>query len=179
MLRPLPLLEEPTVRSPSPYDEVEAAFRRYSGYVAALALRLLGRRDDVDDVVQEVFLVALEGLARMRDPIAIQAWLGTVTARRVAHRLRTRRLRSFFGLERAGERVELTVNASQEQRALVRRIYDALDRMPIALRIAWTLRTVQGERLDAVATTCGCSLATAKRRIAAAQARIDTLVSDE
>src|SRR4051812_50189529 len=102
MLRPLPLLEEPTVRSPSPYDEVEAAFRRYSGYVAALALRLLGRRDDVDDVVQEVFLVALEGLARMRDPIAIQAWLGTVTAPRGGARLRARRAGPVFGVGPAG-----------------------------------------------------------------------------
>ena len=64
-----------------PARHLEAAFRRYSRYVAAVALRLLGRDDEVDDVVQEVFLAALRGLERLREPEAVKGWLATVTVR--------------------------------------------------------------------------------------------------
>ena len=40
------------------------------------------------------------------------------------------------------------------------------------IRIAWTLRRVEGLELSEVASLAGCSLATAKRRIAEAEAII-------
>jgi RNA polymerase sigma-70 factor (ECF subfamily) len=45
--------------------------------------------------------------------------------------------------------------------------------VPTQPRIAWILRFVEDYRLDEVADACGCSLATAKRRIAAAQTVVD------
>jgi len=47
-----------------------------------------------------------------------------------------------------------------------------LGRMPPDHQIAWMLRYVEGEDLEDVARLCGCSLATAKRRIAAASERL-------
>lgn len=61
---------------------------------------------------------------------------------------------------------------SPEDAAFMAEVYRILDRLPAAERLAWSLRHVDGERLDEVAEHCGCSLATAKRRIAAVQARI-------
>jgi RNA polymerase sigma-70 factor (ECF subfamily) len=46
-------------------------------------------------------------------------------------------------------------------------------------RIAWTLRYIEGQQLEEVAGICGCSLATAKRRISAAQERIERAFADE
>jgi RNA polymerase sigma-70 factor (ECF subfamily) len=163
----------------APASGVEAYFRAYSGYVSAIALRLLGRRQDVDDVVQEVFLAAIESLPKLREREAAKAWLATVTVRVVARRLRLHRFRSFLGLRKPDEYATLTVGATQEQATLVNQVYCVLDTLPIGERIAWTLRYVEGEQLDAVARLCGCSLATAKRRIAAAQEAIQKAVRDE
>ncbi len=159
-------------------DGIDGYFRAYAGYVAAIALRLLGRSEDVDDVVQEVFLAAIEGVARLREPEAVKAWLATVTARKVARRLRVRRFRSFFGLEGTPEYAKLAVGATQEEATLVARIYRILDGIPVNQRIAWTLRYVEGEQLDSVAMICGCSLATAKRRIVSAQETIEQAVRE-
>src|SRR5690242_5658768 len=89
-----------------PSDELEGAlfgpdyaFRRYGAYVAAIALRLLGRDDEVDDVVQEVFLAAVKGLVALRDEGALRAWLASVTVRVVRRKLKLRRVRAFFGLD--------------------------------------------------------------------------------
>src|SRR5207253_3230020 len=81
---PLPVTTEPL--------DLDSAYRRYARYVAAVALRLIGRDDEVDDVVQEVFLTALRKLGGLRDPEAIRGWLATVTVRVAGRRLRRRRM---------------------------------------------------------------------------------------
>jgi RNA polymerase sigma-70 factor (ECF subfamily) len=160
-------------------DGLDAVFRRYSRYVAAVAFRLLGRDDEVDDVVQEVFLAALSGLGRLREPEAVKGWLATVTVRTVARRLRRRRLKALFGLDRAPAYELPDKDAPAEARLLLGRVYQLLDGMPVGERLAWTLRNVEGEPLERVAALCKCSLATAKRRIAAVQARLEEAFGDE
>jgi RNA polymerase sigma-70 factor (ECF subfamily) len=159
--------------------DLDTLFRRYSPYVAAVAHRLLGRDDDVDDTVQEVFLAAVRGLSRVRDPGAVKAWLARIAVRSARRRLRKRRLRSFFGLDEPTVYESVTdTGASPDQKAILARVYGVLDSMPANHRIAWSLRYVEGEPLESVAALSGCSLATAKRRIAAAAKTIDEAFAD-
>jgi RNA polymerase sigma-70 factor (ECF subfamily) len=170
-------LAEGDAEAPLSLDE---AFRRYAGYVAAVATRLLGRDDEVNDVVQDVFVAAASrgGLETVREPAAVKSWLATLTVRIASRKLRLRRLKSLVGLDRfAGYQDLVSANASPEQRALLAHIYSLLDRMPVGPRVAWTLRHVEGHDLDAVAQLCNCSLATAKRRIAAAHEALDAAVN--
>jgi len=152
---------------------VDEAFRRYSAYVAAVGLRLLGRPDEVDDLVQDVFIEAHKGFHTIRDAESVKRWLARVTVR-VAHRRLVRRRRwSFLRLGTDFDYTELPDPAAPpDRRALLATVYQVLDGLPPKQRIAWTLRHVQGERLDQVALMCECSLATAKRRIAAAHATL-------
>jgi RNA polymerase sigma-70 factor (ECF subfamily) len=158
---------------------LDAAFRRYSPYVAAIALRLLGRDDEVDDIVQDVFLGAIKGIHQIRDPGAAKAWLATVTVRVVRRRLRMRRFKAVFGFDDVTYIDEpIAPGASADQRALLSRVYGVLDKIPVEARIAWVLRHMEGEKLEDVAQLTGCSLATAKRRIVAAQAVIEEALGD-
>src|SRR4051794_28489273 len=91
-------LPTPLEADPAALD-LDALFRRYAPYVAAVAHRLLGRDDDVDDTVQEVFLAAVRGLKAVRDPNAVKAWLARIAVRVARRKLRKRRLRTFLGLE--------------------------------------------------------------------------------
>jgi RNA polymerase sigma-70 factor, ECF subfamily len=158
---------------------LEDAFRRYASYVAAVAMRLLGRDDEIDDVVQEVFLEAARGLGQLRAPGAIKGWLATVAVRAAGRRLKRRRLRGWLGLDRCPDYEQIACKeARPDERALIARIYAELDRMPVGERLAWSLRHVEGEQLDVVARLCGCSVATAKRRITAAQLRLQRVFDD-
>lgn len=159
--------------------DLDSLFRRYSSYVAAIAYRLLGREEDVDDTIQEVFLAAVRGVHAVRDPAAVRAWLARVTVRAARQRLRKRRLRSFLGLdEPATYDAVVDRSATAEQRALVARVYRVLDGLPANQRIAWSLRYIEGEALESVASLTGCSLATAKRRIAAAAVELEEAFAD-
>jgi len=156
--------------------DAAALFHRHASYVAGVATRLLGRDHEVDDVVQDVFLIALRGLHALRDPEAARAWLTKVTVRTAIRRLRWRRLRRTLGMDPATGYDELPDHSlAPEQRAIMARVYALLDGVPAADRVAWTLRHVDGQPVDAVARLCGCSLATAKRRIG----RVDQAVRRE
>lgn len=160
---------------PSPvaggYMSEAQLFKRFAPYVARIGLRLLGREADVDDLIQEVFFAAFRQRDQLRDPTAAKNWLATIAVRTARRQLRRRRLRQFVGLDHGGPALELPdPQISPEKRALLARVYEILDSMGVERRLAWTLRYVEGEKLEVVAERCGCSLATVKRRIASAQA---------
>jgi RNA polymerase sigma-70 factor (ECF subfamily) len=168
-----PVVEAPRETQPAETFDFDQLYEAYVRYVAHIGWRLLGRDDEVDDLVQDVFLAAHRGARRLRDPEAIRGWMATVTVRLAKRRLRKRRLMAAISLDSAPDYLSLAdKNASPENRALLAQVYSALDRLPTNQRIAWTLRYLEGERLDSIAGLCRCSLATAKRRIKAAH---DTL----
>jgi len=159
--------------------DLDGLFRRYAPYVAAIAHRLLGRDEDVDDTIQEVFVAAVRGVHAVRDPAAIRGWLARVTVRVARQRLRKRRARVFLGLDEPVIYDSVVdKSASAEQRTLLARVYKILDTMPANERIAWSLRYIEGEPLESVASLAGCSLATAKRRIAAAAGKLEEALGD-
>jgi RNA polymerase sigma-70 factor (ECF subfamily) len=102
--------------------------------------------------------------------------LATTTVRVAQRRLQYRRARSFLGFDEVDPRdvTELFAkDASAEDRALLSRVYSELDDVSAKERVAWTLRYVEGEPLESIATLCGCSLATAKRRIATVESFLE------
>jgi RNA polymerase sigma-70 factor (ECF subfamily) len=152
-------------------DNVDAFIKAYSPYVARLAYRLLGRDEEVDDVVQDVFVAFLRFRHHIREPAAVRSWLATTTVRTVHKRLRTRmrRVRALLRLEGDHSQSEaLSQGASPEDHTALTRIHHALDSVPTKVRIAWVLRYLEQETNEDVARLCRCSLATAKRRIAQA-----------
>lgn len=146
--------------------------RRHLGAVAATAARLLGDRDEAEDVVQETFESALAELQHLRDPGAFRGWVLQIAVRKVHRRFRRRRLLRLLGLssgEPEGGLAELASHeASPEQRAELVLLDRVLARLAPAERIAWTLRVVEGMPLEEIAVVCACSLSTVKRRVAAA-----------
>jgi RNA polymerase sigma-70 factor (ECF subfamily) len=99
--------------------------------------------------------------------------------RAARQKLRKRRLRSFLGLDEPAVYDSIVDRAaSAEQRALLARVYRVLDGLPASQRIAWSLRYIEGEALEGVASLSGCSLATAKRRIAAAARELEEALAD-
>jgi RNA polymerase sigma-70 factor (ECF subfamily) len=159
---------------------VDAAFRAHAGFVARVALRVLGRPAEVDDLVQDVFLRALPRLGELRDPSALRAWLAVIAARLARRRLRTRRWKLWLGSDCDYDYSQLAdPAASPEDRALLSELYRALDRLPVHHRLAWTLRHVEGLELAAVAQACDCSLASVKRWIGAAEAALREEVDHE
>jgi RNA polymerase sigma-70 factor (ECF subfamily) len=159
-------------RADEPLD-FDAVFRRYSPYVASIGLRLLGREDELDDLIQDVFWEAHRGLSRVRDAQAIKGWLARICVRRAVRRLRRARLRTWLSFDALDhEPVGISPGASPETHAEVAQLYRELERLPALVRAAWVLRHLEGQNLDDIAAACDCSKSTVQRRLRDAEAHL-------
>ncbi|HEX4341523.1 MAG TPA: RNA polymerase sigma factor [Polyangiaceae bacterium] len=154
----------------------EALYHRHVRSVTRVVIRLLARTSEAEDVVQDAFVIALNGMSTLRDDEAFGDWLLSIAVRQVYRRFRRWRILRALGLDRGQDDATLAQQAdhaaSPETRAALGEIGRLLDTLPAEERVAWVLRRVEGERIDRVATSGGCSRATAKRRIARADALI-------
>ncbi len=156
--------------------DFETLYTKHSRYVAGVVHRILGSDGDLDDVVQETFIDAIDGLAKLEDPNAVRAWLVTVAVRRTRRLLARRRRRQLFAFWAA----DFAPRASDPRdRAAVDDLYDALGRIPEDLRIPWVLHRVEAMSLPETAAACEVSLATVKRRIAEAEERLERRLGKE
>lgn len=177
-LRPVPPRALPD-GSGVPRD-LDDAYRKYCRYVAAVCLRISGRRSELDDLIQEVFAEAASTFDALREPEAMRGWLATIAVRVTRKRLFRRRLVTLIGLASSSEYEQAAdFAASPYDRAVVAAIYRILDGLSPDDRIAFVLHHVEGERLESVAVLCGCSITTAKRRIARARAVLERKLADD
>jgi RNA polymerase sigma-70 factor (ECF subfamily) len=154
----------------------EACYREYAPQILALTTRLLSRRSDAEDATQDTFILAFENLAQLRDAKALRAWLVSIAVSQARRRLRKRKMLRTLGLHTGADDATLdslvSPGASAEVKSDLSALHRVLKTLPVEQRIAWVLRYVEGEELTDVAEACGCSLATVKRRIAAADVQV-------
>ncbi len=159
----------------------DVLYRRHAPYLLAISVRLLSDRNEGEEVVQDTFVVAFEQLATLHEPAALRAWLARIAVSLVRRRLRRARLLRSLGLDRGPDDATLAARAAPvlrpDDRAELALVDRVLRRLPADLRIAWMLRRVEGLPLAEVASVCACSLATTKRRVAAADAEMARYVS--
>ncbi len=143
-------------------------FRRYHRLVASLGLRMLGRRSEVDDFVQDVFLEAHKSFGTLREPGAEKGWLRAIAVRVAVRRLRKHRLAAALGLDRPGDVGPFPVGANQEHAVLLSEVYRVLETVPAKARVVWVLRVVEGEKLEDIAEVTKMGLSSVKRHLAVA-----------
>lgn len=153
----------------------EALFLRHVPYVSGILWRLIPNRADLDDVVQDVFFTAFVSLHKLENPQAFASWIASMAVRLTHKQLRRQRIAERLGLSRRGEvSFDEVVGADcpQDVAVEVRQLYVQVEALPVAERVALLLRRVEGMSLEEVAEATGASLATVKRRIAAAEERL-------
>jgi RNA polymerase sigma-70 factor (ECF subfamily) len=147
-------------------------YQRHAPRLLNTAARLMSDREDGMDVVQEVFVEALDALEDLRQPEALGTWLLKRLVNRATRRLSRRRWAQRFSLLHARELSLATLAQSAcpaEVRAELDRLSALLEALPARQRVAWVMHRVEGETLPAIAELTETSLATVKRDIAAAQ----------
>lgn len=142
--------------------------RLYEAHAAEVR-QLLGRLApglDADDLLQEVFIVAISRADRLFAAASPRAWLFGLAIKLAATRARTARLRRFFGLEAAAhvpavDAPSRTVEQRQAQQAVAR----ALESLSAAKREAFVLFELQGLSGEEVAEALGIPLKTVWTRL--------------
>jgi len=153
-----------------------ALFDRYERHVKRVLIRVMGPDAGLSDLVQDVFLAAIDGIHRLEEPEALRGWLGGICVQIARAEIRRRTRRRWFPLFAPTELPDVPslppdVTVSEALRVT----YRILDRIPADERIPFCLRHIDEMELAAVADACQVSLATAKRRIGRARERLTAM----
>jgi RNA polymerase sigma-70 factor (ECF subfamily) len=152
---------------------------RYAFLVRRLLRRMLGPVD-VEDCVQDAFLRLFRDLRSLREPSTLRSFLIGIAIHVAKSELRKRRAKRWLLLTSDGAPLDsesVSTDDWHEPRAAVLRLYQILDRVSDKLRTVFVLRYIEGLELTELAALLGCSLATAKRRVADASTRVCTLAA--
>jgi RNA polymerase sigma-70 factor (ECF subfamily) len=152
----------------------EAAARLYDRFardIHRMVHRLLAVDTEHEDIVHEIFIKAWQLIAKgkVRNPEVLSAWMRSVATHTVYKEIRRRYVRRrFFRFQEPPPDTKARV-ASEDERELLRIAYRIAGQLAPAEHLAFALRHFDQRRLVEVAEMIGCSLATAKRRIARAE----------
>jgi RNA polymerase sigma-70 factor (ECF subfamily) len=147
-------------------------FRRHAPFVAKFILRMGVPRVDLDDLMQEVFLIAHRAGGYTPGPAKPTTYLASIAFRLVHTERRKRRVRSF--VETNEERVNDAPGESNPEHAAVHKeriqqLQRALDVLDEAKRAVFVLVEIQGESVVSVAAALEIPVDTAYSRLRAAR----------
>jgi RNA polymerase sigma-70 factor (ECF subfamily) len=141
---------------------------RTHGTVYRVALRIVGVQADAEEVVQDTFVRAWEGLPALRDPAAAQGWLCQI-ARHLAHdRLRARMRRPADPLDGVADRLT-SGEAGADDRLGSAKLGEAVRTAMAGLkekhRLVLALREIDGMTYEEIAGALGCAVGTVESRL--------------
>lgn len=145
-------------------------YDRHAARLLRVAWRLVGSREDAEDVLHDVFVGLPEALRHYEDRGRCESWLVQCTARVALMRLRRQRRRP----ERALEDGDDGIAASRPDLAPeLRELEERIQRLPEPLRTVFVLRQVEGLSHTEIAALLGISEGNSRVRLARAFTALD------
>ncbi len=167
------------------HDELYHRFRRQ---VAANLYRVLGDNTDLDDLAQEVFVIAFRGLEKFRGDARLSTWLYRICVNVALGRIRTRKRRPMAigvaDLDAAVFDPSLVERPEQPDRTMERRqdqarVYRALEQLAPKKRIVLYLHEIEGLDLKEIAYLVDSNPVTVRTRLFYARREFYRLIANE
>lgn len=167
-----PRLEPRSLETPPNFEQLVAEHRQH---VSRLCYRLLGWREDIEDVVQEVFLAALRALPGFRGQGQVSNWLVRITVN--ACRSHVRKRRSWLRLlsttraearPRAGESAARDLMKAEQ----FERVRQAVHKLPPKYREVVVLRYLEEMAMADIAQVLAITRNAAEVRLNRARKRL-------
>lgn len=145
--------------------------RRHSALVERLLLRILGRRQDMDDLIQNTFVEALHALPSFRAESGISTFVAGIAVRVARRALRPRLVMRFRSeLEEEGMiGGQPQADTQLEAQRRLARVRAALERLAEPKRVAFLLWSLEGLTPEQIADLMDATLSATRSRIYHAQ----------
>lgn len=175
----------------SAFDELVT---RHSGRVYAFALRMLGHVEDAQDVTQQTFLSALEGISGFRSEAAFSTWLLRIASHAALKLIRKRKGLPTIPLESVSDVSEdyrgiahpkFIADWRDSPEDLVNRrevaaiLQAALETLDEKHRLVFLLRDVEGLSIAETAESIGLTEANVKVRLLRARLQLREILTRE
>jgi len=166
---PASLIAEARAGSP---DALSALYLEHGAALFRLAYRLVGAREDAEDVVHDVFVGLPDALRRYEERGSFAAWLKRVTARVALMRLRSGKRRREVALDNAAGQVQPPTISGGDGLAA------AVDTLPDHLRAVLVLKEIEGYAHAEIALLLGISEGASRVRLTRALERLRNELED-
>jgi RNA polymerase sigma-70 factor (ECF subfamily) len=120
-------------------------YQRYGRMVRGILISSVGI-GDADDVLQEVFMTAMQQLTALRDPLAFGGWLAAIARNKGVDHLRRRPVQTELPDDLAGTNTD---------RSEALAVLAAIRSLPVAYRETLTLRLIEGMTGPEIASRTG------------------------
>jgi RNA polymerase sigma-70 factor (ECF subfamily) len=133
---------------------------------------MLNANADVDDIVQEAFVVAWQRLPDLDDASRVKSWLMRIVSHKAIDRIRaTRSQIDIDDIERPAPE-HASPSRVAEMRAEIVALSESLHELPASQRECWVLREIGGISYDEIAEQLGVPVSTVRGLLARARKRI-------
>src|SRR5262249_19278981 len=152
--------------------DVEVLFREHSRFVASFLRHMGTSESDLDDLLQDVFVLAHRKGGYLPGPAGPRTWLASLSIRVVLARRRSRARRP-----QASEVPESFADTSDgpaerlESRRSLQRVQAALDHLSLEQRAAFILYEIEGESCESIAAMWDVPVGTVYSRLHHARKR--------
>jgi len=174
------LFEQARAQQPAAFRKL---FELYKTPVHNFVARMIGRHEDAEDVVQEVFVKLYHKLGTLREPRYFTTWLFSIAkneAINYARKHRRKEMQSLEAITPEGEESHAALahdDAPEAEHAMIARereelLQAALDAVPEVNRAAFILGVLEEYSYKEVAEMLGCTENNVKSRVFRARAVI-------
>jgi RNA polymerase sigma-70 factor (ECF subfamily) len=160
---PASLIAEARAGSP---DALSALYLEHGGALFRLAYRLVGTREDAEDVVHDVFVGLPEALQRYEERGRFAGWLKRATARVALMRLRSGKRRREVTLDDAAGHAQPPPASERDG------LEAAINTLPDHLRAVLVLKEIEGYGHAEIAELLGISEGASRVRLTRALKRL-------
>lgn len=156
---------------------------KYQHKIVSLISRYVSDHAEALDVAQEAFIKAYKAIGRFRGDSAFYTWMYRIAINTAKNHLVSQSRRPPSSDVDAQDAEQFQVDTRLKDRAspehellkeeIERTIHDAISELPDDLRVAITLREMEGMSYEDIATTMDCPIGTVRSRIFRAREAID------
>lgn len=149
----------------------------------AIALRMMGNREDAQDCAQEAMVRIYRAMGSFKGQSSLATWIYRITMNTCLDELRRRKVRKVTSLDTLvesgwsptdkGETPEEYGLRSEKQTVL----NDAIQSLPDDMRAAIVLRDIKGYTYDEIADILNANVGTIKSRISRGRERLREILS--
>jgi RNA polymerase sigma-70 factor (ECF subfamily) len=146
-------------RAKTDSEALAVLYRRYQPRIAAYVMRRVGRTHEAENLVANVFLAMVRGLARYRcSESPFVAWLYRIATNEINRWIRKRRIRRFFG-------AAVDIVDERKPKDDGEQLRRALAELPISFQTVLSLHYLEDISVSDIAQVIGARPGTVKSRL--------------
>lgn len=171
-------LQEPLITA-CKRNDATAQKKLYDAHVRAMfgtCLRMIGQREDAQDVLQDSFIAAFKGIQNFNGQSTFGAWLKRIVINKCINHLNRKKILVFEATSEsiAGESLE----TNDDLDISTERIQKAIAELPVGCRTVFVMKALEGFDHQEIAEVTGISVGTSKSQFNRARTLLQVELKD-